>query len=102
VKNDGAGYSAESVDILHGARDNWFRPADVCVAPDGSLFVTDWYDPGVGGHNMQDLERGRLFRIARPGAGYKVPKFDFESIERCIAALANPNYAVRYLAWTAL
>ena len=47
VKSDGAGYSAEILNVLHGARDNWFRPADACVAPDGSLFVTDWYDPGV-------------------------------------------------------
>ncbi|MBW3600083.1 MAG: NPCBM/NEW2 domain-containing protein, partial [Planctomycetes bacterium] len=102
VEKDGAGYTAASVDILHGARDNWFRPADVCVAPDGSLFVTDWYDPGVGGHNMQDLERGRLFRIAPPGSEYKVPQFDFGAIKGCVAALKNPNYAVRYLAWEAL
>ncbi len=102
AENDGAGYAAGIADVLHGARDNWFRPADVCVAPDGSLFVTDWYDPGVGGHNMQDLERGRLFRVAPPGASYKVPKFDFNSIEGCIAALENPNFAVRYLAWTEL
>jgi putative membrane-bound dehydrogenase-like protein len=102
VENDGAGYEGEMENIAHGARDNWFRPADACIAPDGSLFVTDWYDPGVGGHNMQDLERGRLFRIAPPNTGYKVPKFDFHSIEGAIAALKNPNYAVRYLAWTRL
>ena len=53
--------------MLDGARDNWFRPSDVCVAPDGSLFVADWYDPGVGGHNQQDVDRGRIFRVAPPG-----------------------------------
>ena len=99
---DGAGYSATSVDILHGARDNWFRPADVCVAPDGSLFVTDWYDPGVGGHNMQDLDRGRLFRIAPPGHKYEVEPADVTSIEGAIAALKSPNLSTRYLGWTAL
>lgn len=102
VQKQGAGYSATIVNLLHGARDNWFRPADVCVAPDGSLFVTDWYDPGVGGHNMVDLERGRLFRIAPPGSKYQTPKFDFETIDGAASALQNPNLAVRYLAWTRL
>jgi putative membrane-bound dehydrogenase-like protein len=102
VQRDGAGYEAEIVDLVHGARDNWFRPADVCVAPDGSVFITDWYDPGVGGHNMQDLDRGRLFRIAPPGHRYEVPEFDFDSVEGAVEALKNPNLSVRYLAYTAL
>lgn len=102
ARKDGAGYTAEMDDILQGARDNWFRPADVCVAPDGSLFVTDWYDPGVGGHNMRDLERGRLFRVAPPGVKYKVPKFDFSTAAGACEALRNPALSVRYMAWTAL
>ena len=102
VEDDGAGYKAKIVNILEGTRDKWFRPADVCVAPDGSLFVTDWYDPGVGGHGQRDLGRGRIFRVAPKDHGYKVPKFDFDSVEGAIAALRCPNYAARYLAWTAL
>ena len=51
LKADGAGYSATIAPVLHGARDNWFRPSDVCTAPDGSVIVADWYDPGVGGHD---------------------------------------------------
>ena len=102
AKNDGAGYSAEIVDVLHGENDNWFRPADVCVAPDGSLFISDWYDPGVGGHAQRDLDRGRLFRVAPKGSKYTVPKYDFDSIEGAIEALASPNGSARYMAWTAL
>jgi putative membrane-bound dehydrogenase-like protein len=99
---DGAGYSAETVNILLGARDNWFRPSDVCVAPDGSLIVADWYDPGVGGHRMGDADRGRLFRLAPPNSPYKSPKVDVSTADGAIAALKSPNEAVRYLAWTAL
>lgn len=102
TKNDGAGYTAEMLNLMVGERDRWFRPADVCVAPDGSVFVTDWYDPGVGGHNMQDMERGRLFRIAPPGKKYEVPKFDFSSAAGAVAALHNPSLSVRYLAWEAI
>jgi putative membrane-bound dehydrogenase-like protein len=102
VVRRGAGYEARVEMILEGTRDKWFRPADVCVAPDGSLFVTDWYDPGVGGHNMRDLDRGRLFRIAPPGTPYKIPIQDFTTVEGSIKALANPNAATRYLAWQSL
>ncbi|MGH7199433.1 MAG: PVC-type heme-binding CxxCH protein, partial [Planctomycetaceae bacterium] len=92
------------VDMLYGAEDKWFRPSDVCVAPDGSLIVADWYDPGVGGHRMGDIEKGRLFRIAPPEAAakYETPNYDFDSVAGAIAALKSPNLAARYLAWTAL
>ncbi|OYW24882.1 MAG: dehydrogenase, partial [Planctomycetales bacterium 12-60-4] len=102
AKPDGAGYSAEIVNILQGARDNWFRPSDVCVAPDGSLIVADWYDPGVGGHRQGDVDRGRLFRVAPPGVKYTVPKVDVTTVDGAIAALKSPNQATRYLAWQVL
>ena len=103
VTKSGAGYDAEVVDILNGAsRDKWFRPSDVVAAPDGSLIVADWYDPGVGGHNMRDLERGRLFLVAPDGHQYQSPKVDVSKIDGAIAALKSPNQATRYLAWHAL
>src|SRR6185436_19205341 len=100
---DGAGYKAEVVNILEGVRDNWFRPSDVCIAPDGSLFVGDWYDPGVGGHNQQEVDKGRIFRVFPKGAAnYEVAKVDLTTPEGALAALDNPNLATRYLAFTAL
>lgn len=102
VDEDGAGFKAEIEDILVGEQDKWFRPSDVCVAPDGSLIIADWYDPGVGGHAQGDVERGRLFRVAPANSPYKMPKFDFTTVEGAIEALQNPNLEARYLAWTAL
>jgi len=98
----GAGYSAEIHPVLTGSRDQWFRPSDVCAAPDGSLIVADWYDPGVGGHRQGDVERGRLFRVSLPGHPYTIPKADFSTPAGAAAALKSPNVATRYLAWTAL
>jgi putative membrane-bound dehydrogenase-like protein len=98
----GAGYQASIVNLMEGVADKWFRPADVCVAPDGSLFVSDWYDPGVGGHAMGDLDRGRLYRLAPPGAAYRPPAFDGQSPAGAVAALRNPNASVRYMAWQAI
>jgi putative membrane-bound dehydrogenase-like protein len=102
TEREGAGYRATIEPLLTGTEDRWFRPADVCVAPDGSLFVTDWYDPGVGGHRQGDLDRGRLFRIAPPGTPYQIPQYDYRTAAGAVEALRNPNLAVRSRAWRAL
>src|SRR4030095_247153 len=86
--------------------DSWYRPADVCVAPDASVYIADWHDAGVGGHNMADraLETmtGRVYRVAPGGSRPSVPKLDLTSAAGCVAALQSPNQATRYLAWTGL
>ncbi len=102
AEKDGAGYSAKIENILKGNKDQWFRPSDVTVAPDGSIFVADWYDPGVGGHQMGDQQRGRIFRIAPDEASYDVPEFDFSTPEGAIEALKNPNLNARARAWLKL
>ncbi|MFM7249200.1 MAG: PVC-type heme-binding CxxCH protein [Planctomycetaceae bacterium] len=95
VSPAGAGYAATSETIVDGAADRWFRPSDVCVAPDGSLIVADWYDPGVGGHGMGDTEKGRIYRIAPPGSRWTVPRADLTSVAGAAAALESPNLATR-------
>ena len=95
VEPAGAGYTATAETIIDGSADRWFRPSDVCVAPDGSLIVADWYDPGVGGHGMGDTEKGRLYRIAPKGSGWGVPQADFGTVAGCVAALGSPNLCTR-------
>ena len=102
VQKDGAGYTASIVNVLEGARDQWFRPADVCVAPDGSLIIADWYDPGVGGHQAGDLNRGRVYRVAPPNSPYTIPKMDVSTTGGAIEALQSPNMNVRYEGWQKL
>jgi hypothetical protein len=105
VVADGAGYKATITNLL-SSTDTWFRPSDVCVGPDGSVYVADWNDPGVGGHNMGDnkLEsmRGRVYRLAPPGHLPSVPPLDLNTVQGCGKALESPNLATRYLAWTKL
>ena len=95
TKPAGAGYTAVAEPLVDGSADRWFRPSDVCVAPDGSLLVADWYDPGVGGHGMGDTEKGRLYRIAPTGRQWSVPKVDLNSVAGAVAALASPNLSTR-------
>lgn len=102
VQKDGAGYKAEIVNVLEGARDQWFRPADVCVAPDGSLIIADWYDPGVGGHQAGDQNKGRVYRVAPPNSPYKMPKVDVSTTDGALEALQSPNMSIRQAGWMKL
>lgn len=115
VEKNGAGYSADIDNIVKG-KDQWFRPSDVCIAPDGSLFIADWYDPGVGGHQMGDQQKGRVYRIMPKAEekgffsnlfgskekAYAIGKLDISTPEKAVEALKNPNLSRRYLAWTKL
>ncbi|PZX50148.1 PVC-type heme-binding CxxCH protein [Algoriphagus chordae] len=99
----GAGFTAKIINLLDGnSRDNWFRPSDVTVAPDGSLFISDWYDPGVGGHAMGDLDKGRVYRLAPKEIDYKIGKPDYTSVSSLINLLQNPNRATHFKAFMAL
>ncbi|HEV3384352.1 MAG TPA: PVC-type heme-binding CxxCH protein [Gemmata sp.] len=94
-KPKGAGYELEK-ELLLTSSDNWFRPSDVCVAPDGSIFVADWYDRGVGGHGMGDPTDGRIYRITPKGhKGYKVPEVKLDTKEGVGDALRSPCLASR-------
>ncbi|MBM3822332.1 MAG: hypothetical protein FJ404_05450 [Verrucomicrobia bacterium] len=101
----GAGYAGRIEDLLTSA-DTWYRPADVCAAPDGSLLIADWNDAGVGGHNMADRKlatmTGRIYRVAPSGHKPVVPKLDGSTAAGAVSALQSPNLAVRYHAFTAL
>lgn len=100
-----AGFRSESRDLL-SSKDDWFRPSDVCAAPDGSLLVADWNDAGVGGHYMADQKletmTGRIYRIAPKGHKPSATTGDFRTAENAAQALQSPNHAARYMAWTAL
>ncbi|MCB0685344.1 MAG: c-type cytochrome [Saprospiraceae bacterium] len=103
TKKIGAGYQATIENILQ-SEDKWFRPSDVCIAPDGSLFIADWHDAVVGGNGMDDIERGRIYRVTPIGQEYlyKVPEINLESLDGAAQALKSPNQATRYLAWNKL
>lgn len=97
-KPKGAGYELDK-EVILTSTDTWFRPSDVTVAPDGSIFVCDWYDPGVGGHGMGDWTRGRVFRLTPKGTtGYKVPEVKLDTKDGVLAALGSPCQATRWLA----
>ena len=59
------------------SEDRWFRPVDIKVGPDGAIYVADWYDSRVGGHQtLDDTCTGAIYRIAPKGFKSVIPKID--------------------------
>ena len=90
----GAAFRTEYKVFLSGD-DPWFRPVDACTAPDGSVFVADWYDAGVGGHAFSDQTTGRIYRVAPMDHKSQKIKVDMGTTEGLIAALKSPNIATQ-------
>ena len=77
-------------------KSKWFRPSDVAVGTDGAIYIADWYDPVVGGHQMMDtIGYGRIYRISPKGKELTIPNIDLSTIAGQIDALLNPAINVR-------
>ena len=86
-----------------GAIETLFRPSDIAVGPDGALYVSDWIDARVGGHqDLDDTLSGAIYRIAPKGFVSKVPAFDAATIDGLITALRSPAVNVRAIGFEGL
>jgi putative membrane-bound dehydrogenase-like protein len=80
-----------------------FRPSDVAIGPDGAMYVSDWIDARVGGHqDLDDTLSGAIYRIAPKGFVSRPPKFDEKTIDGLITALRSPAVNVRAIAFEGL
>jgi putative membrane-bound dehydrogenase-like protein len=111
TKPAGAGFELERFDFLSSIpapnanyiwnqvdqdRRKWFRPSDVAVGPDGAIYVADWFDPIVGGHQMRDRQGyGRIYRITPKGRKLTTPAIDLTTTAGQIQALLSPAVNVR-------
>ena len=74
----------------------WFRPSDVMIGTDGAMYIADWYDPVVGGHQMKDsLGYGRIYRITPKGKNPTSPLIDCNTEDGLLEALKSPAINVR-------
>lgn len=78
----------------------WFRPSDLVTGTDGAIYIADWYDPVVGGHQMKDsLGRGRIYRVVPKGKKLKSPELNYETDAGLIEIIKNPAVNVRFQAF---
>jgi putative membrane-bound dehydrogenase-like protein len=77
------------------ANDTWFRPVDLTLGPDGSVYVADWYDKRIN-HvdpvDNWDRSNGRIYRIqatdTRPPSKLPLPNL---SSKELVNLLSHPN-----------
>jgi putative heme-binding domain-containing protein len=85
--------------------DKWFRPVDLKIAPDGTLYIADFYNRIIGHYEVplthpgRDRERGRIWRVVHTGEG-AVPPRPMPDLAKAdtatlIRLLEDPNLTVR-------
>lgn len=101
----GSSYQAiEQPDFL-SCDDPWFRPVDLQLAPDGSLYIADFYSPIIAHyevpltHSMRDHGHGRIWRVSYVGdngkSGSKAPDLTQAPVNELIDFLSDENLMIR-------
>jgi len=86
-----------------------FRPVQVVLGPDGALWIADFYNPIIGHyevpltHPSRNRTHGRIWRVYWRGEDATVPPpalpdLASAAVPALVAALRDPNLAVRMLA----
>lgn len=85
--------------------DPWFKPVDIKLAPDGSVYIADFYNCIIGHyevdlrHPRRDRERGRIWRVVYTGDKGKkhspAKNLAKAGVDDLIAALGDENIVVR-------
>jgi len=103
LNETGSSFTATEVEPIVSSSDANFRPADVEVAPDGSIYFTDWQNPIIGHmqHNLRDPSRdhlhGRIYRVTCEGRELvKSPSIAWEPIEKLLDLLKEKDDRLRH------
>ncbi|GAA0879740.1 GDSL-type esterase/lipase family protein [Algoriphagus jejuensis] len=103
VNEDTVGFTTQWRQDLITSTDRNFRPVDMEIAPDGSLYIVDWHNILIGHmqHNARDPLRdhvhGRIYRLTYPSRPLLTPtKIDGAGILELLENLKLPEYRTRY------
>ena len=112
LKNHGVSFTASRIGAdprreFLASTDAWFRPVNMCVGPDGALYLLDYYREIIehpewmskeainAGRLYNGRDRGRIYRISRvdakPASWTKGIDLGDATDEELVEQLANPN-----------
>jgi len=80
----GSTFSSQYQGTLLETDDIWFRPIDCLTGPDGSVYVTDWYDKRANHvipEDTWDKTNGRIWRIVYRGTDSATPARKSEPVD---------------------
>ena len=102
IEENGSSLKGTELEPILSSTDPNFRPVDLKVAPDGSLYFIDWQNPIIGHlqHALRDPSRdashGRIYRITYQDRELLKPKkIDGEPIEKLLDLLKEPEAYTR-------
>jgi putative membrane-bound dehydrogenase-like protein len=105
VREDGSGFVGKEVAPIVSCKDGNFRPVDLQIAPDGSLYIVDWHNALIGHlqHNLREPNRdhshGRIWRVTHKTRPLIAPaKIDGEPIADLLELLKVREDRTRYRA----
>jgi putative membrane-bound dehydrogenase-like protein len=95
LKPNGATVTATFRDLLLDSRDTWFGATDLCLGPDGSMYLSDFYDKRTAHPDPDadwDRSNGRIYKIRALGATPQA-KFDLAKLgsKELVELLKHPN-----------
>lgn len=105
VREKGSGFVGKEVPSLIQCDDGNFRPVDIQIAPDGSLYIVDWHNALIGHlqHNLREPNRdhshGRIWRLKHKTRPLLEPaKIHGASVADLLELLKVPEDRTRYRA----
>ncbi len=103
VKADRSSFETRDLEPVVTSSDTWFRPVDIKPAPDGSLFVADFYEAKIAhlGHNdgVIDRDTGRVYRLRdRDAKAYRPIDLGKKTTAELVELLRDDNRWIRQMA----
>jgi glucose/arabinose dehydrogenase/lysophospholipase L1-like esterase len=102
IADKGAGFVGKEVEPFVQSDDPNFRPVDLKVGPDGSVYFLEWQNPIIGHlqHHLRDPSRdhihGRIYRVAYADAPKSAPvQVGGEAIPKLLNLLREPEDRLR-------
>ena len=95
MKPSGSTVTATFRELLLDSRDTWFGATDLCLGPDGAVYVSDFYDKRTAHPDPDadwDRSNGRIYKIMAVGAK-PTAKFDLAKLNanELVELLKHPN-----------
>ncbi|MCA9124762.1 MAG: c-type cytochrome [Planctomycetales bacterium] len=98
--------ATEQKEAANSTSVSWFRPSDIAIGPDGTIFIADWFDPQVGGHRVSDSQaEGRIYTLKPDVNSWSANSShelattraeNSDDLEHALSRLASPSPCTRY------
>ena len=81
----GSTFKTKDIERFIKSDDPWFRPVMITDAPDGSVYIADWYDKQVNHYRnhegQMDKKLGRIYRVRNKDFDFN-KKIDFTKLDQ--------------------